>query len=397
MKKVFDIHATKPGRPYNAPTVDISLPAAPYELLDVQERLRAANASEVTVQITYAHISKYLNLLPIEHGGLYEVNALAEKMSTFEDWQQEAFDGLVKADAFKSDKPVPVSRLIDFAYSSECCHVLGGITTHKELGEFLVDNELWGNTEEMPEDVLAKLDYAAIGRESRLSQGGVFTDNSYVEQHSELVDAHKTLDYTPKIPDYTMLLKVSASDYDGEMSSSLKLPAASETLNKVLDQIGAGSWQEVSFECIDCKAPMLSKLIDNDAGTTAEIAEVNRLAETLSQMPQKQLTEYKAILAAVRPNDLDSAVQLVGQMDEYLVSLQYETLEDIARDELNFIADPASVEVIIPHLDLEGYGAALVKGLNAELTDYGMVERQDRQPVHAPEEQPQQDGMEMMW
>ncbi len=79
------------------------------------------------------------------------------------------------------------------------------------------------------------------------------------------------------------------------------------------------------------------------------------------------------------------------------MSLQYETLEDIARDELNFIADPASVEVIIPHLDLEGYGAALVKGLNAELTDYGMVERQDRQPVHAPEEQPQQDGMEMMW
>ncbi len=393
MKKIFDIHATKPERPYNAPTVDISLPAAPYELLDVQERLRAANASEVTVQITYSHTSKYLNLLPIEHGGLYEVNALAEKMSSFEDWQQEAFDGLVKADAFKSDKPVPISRLIDFAYSSECCHVLGGITTHKELGEFLVDNELWGDTEEMPEDILAKLDYTAIGRESRLSQGGVFTDNSYVEQHSELVEAHKTLDYTPKIPDYTMLLKVSASDYDGEMSAPLKLPASSETLNKVLDQIGAGSWQETRFECIDCKAPVLSKLIDNDAG----IAEVNQLAETLSQMPQKQLTEYKAILEAVEPSDFDSAVHLIERMDEYLVSLQYETLEDIARDELNFIADPAPVEVIIPHLDLEGYGAALVKGLNAELTDYGMVERQDRQPVQTPEEQPRQGGMEMMW
>ena len=393
MKKIFDIHAAKPGRPYNAPTVDISLPAAPYELLDVQERLRAANASEVTVQITYSHTSKYLNLLPIAHGGLYEINALAEKMSTFEDWQQEAFDGLVKADAFKSDKPVPISRLIDFAYSSECCHVLGGITTHKELGEFLVDNELWGDTEEMPEDILAKLDYTAIGRESRLSQGGVFTDNSYVEQHSELVEAHKTLDYTPKIPDYTMLLKVSASDYDGEMSAPLKLPASSETLNKVLDQIGAGNWQETRFECIDCKAPMLSKLIDNDAG----IAEVNQLAETLSQMPQKQLTEYKAILEAVEPSDFDSAVHLIERMDEYLVSPQYETLEDIARDELNFIADPAPVEVIIPHLDLEGYGAALVKGLNAELTDYGMVERQDRQPVQTPEEQPRQGGMEMMW
>ena len=281
MKKVFDIHAAKSGRPCNAPTVDISLPAAPYELLDVQERLRAVNESEVTVQITHSHTSKYLNLLPIEHGGLYEVDALAEKMSSFEDWQQEAFDRLVKEDAFKSDKPVPISRLIDFAYSTECCHVLGGITTHKELGEFLVDNELWGDAEEIPEEALAKLDYIAIGREERMSRGGVFTDNSYVEQHSELVEAHKTLDYTPKIPDYTMLLKITASDSDGEMSALLKLPASGETLDKVLDQIGAGSWQEIVFECIDCKAPMLKNLISNET----EISEVNRLAETLTQMP----------------------------------------------------------------------------------------------------------------
>ncbi len=58
---------------------------------------RPANAAKAKVQITYSHTSKYLNLLPIEHGGLYEVNALAEKMSNFEDWQQKAFDGLVKA------------------------------------------------------------------------------------------------------------------------------------------------------------------------------------------------------------------------------------------------------------------------------------------------------------
>lgn len=393
MKKIFDVHAAKPGRPYNAPTVDISLPEALYELLDVQERLRAANASEVKVQITYSHTSKYLNLLPIEHGGLYEVNALAEKMSSLEDWQQEAFDGLVKADAFKSDKPAPISRLIDFAYSSECCHVLGGITTHKELGEFLVDNEMWNDTAEMSEEVLSRMDYTAIGREAQLTQGGVFTDNSYVEQHSELIEAHKTIDYTPRIPDYTMLLKVSTSDYDGEKSAPLKLPATSETLNKVLEQIGAGSWQETSFECLDCKAPMLKNLISSDT----EIAEVNRLAETLSQMPQKQLIEYKAILAAVKPNHFDSAVQLMDQMDEYLVTPQYETLEDVARDDLNLIVDPRSAEVMIPYLDLKGYGAALVKGLNAELTDYGMVERKERQPVHIPEEQPQQGGMEMMW
>ena len=93
------------------------------------------------------------------------------------------------------------------------------------------------------------------------------------------------------------------------------------------------------------------------------------------------MTEYKAIAAAVKPNDFDNAVHMIERMDEYLVTPQYETLEDVARDELSVVVDPQSAEAMIPYLDLEGFGGALVKALNAELTDYGMVERKDRQPV----------------
>ena len=50
---------------------------------------------------------------------------------------------------------------------------------------------------------------------------------------------------------------------------------------------------------------------------------------------------------------------------------------------------------MLPYLDLEGYGRALLSGLNADLTAYGMVERKDRQPVYTPQEQLQQGGMEM--
>ena len=48
--------------------------------------------------------------------------------------------------------------------------------------------------------------------------------------------------------------------------------------------------------------------------------------------------------------------------------------------------DPKSAEDMIPYLDLEGFGGAFVKALNAELTDYGMVERKDLQPVQTPQE-----------
>ena len=130
-------------------------------------------------------------------------------------------------------------------------------------------------------------------------------------------------------------------------------------------------------------------LIDiiNDA---EDFDEVLQLADTLAEMPQKQLTEYKAILTATKCSEFDRAVDLISRMEEYIVTPEYETLADVARDEMSVIMSPDSVEIMLPYLDLEGYGHALVRELNANLTAYGMVERKDRQPVYAPPEQSQE-------
>ena len=390
MTPIFDVSISRTD--HHGREVNLMMPATPYELQDALERLRVSSAEEVKAEILYSRRNKYLNLLPIELGGLYEVNALAEKMSGFEDWQQEAFDGLVKADAFKPDQPIPISRLIDFAYSTECCHVLGGITTDKELGEFLVENGLWGDEETLTKGVYKNLNFKEIGQEHRLTEGGIFTANSYIEQHSDLVEAHRTLDLTPQPLDYTVLLKISkgffnAPEHDSGQTMRLKLPATDAELSEALEQLDVASWKEIGFECIDCKAPMLINLIPD----AENIGEVLELADVLAEMPQKQLTEYKAILTATKCSEFDGAVDLISRMEEYIVTPKYETMEDVARDELSVFVDPRSAEAMIPYLDLEGYGRALVKMLNADLTEYGMVERKDRQPVCVPQEKPGQE------
>lgn len=394
MNQIFNVSISK--RDGSLTSADLTFPATPYQLADALEQLRANGAENVKAKISYCHSSGILNLLPTAAGNLYEVNALAKKMAGFEDWQKEAFDGMLKADAFESSDPIPIARLIDFAYSTECCHVVGGITTDKELGEFLVENGLWGDEEALTEDVYKRLDFKMIGREHRLMEGGIFTANSYVEQHCDLVEAHRTLDLTPPSLDYTVLLKISKGFFNdpasnGTQAMTLKLPATEAQLSAVREQLDVTSWKEAGFACIDCKAPMLIDLI-NDA---EDFHKVLQMAETLEQMPQKQLTEYKAILTATRCSEFDSAVDLIGRMEEYIVTPEYETLADVARDEMRVIMSPDSVEIMLPYLDLEGYGHALVKALNANLTAYGMVERKDRQPVYAPTEQSQQGGPEM--
>ena len=151
MNQIFNVSISK--RDGSLTSADLTFPATPYQLADALEQLRADGAENVKAKISYCHSSGILNLLPTASGNLYEVNALAKKMSGFEDWRKEAFDGMLKTDAFESSDPIPIARRIDFAYSTECCHVVGGITTDKELGEFLVENGLWGDEEALTEDV----------------------------------------------------------------------------------------------------------------------------------------------------------------------------------------------------------------------------------------------------
>ena len=78
-----------------------------------------------------------------------------------------------------------------------------------------------------------------IGREHRLMEGGTFTANRpYVERHSDLIEAHQTLNLTPPSLDYTVMLKISKGFFndpasDGTQAMTLKLPATEAQLSAV--------------------------------------------------------------------------------------------------------------------------------------------------------------------
>ena len=97
MNQIFNVSISK--RDGSLTSADLTLPATPYQLADALEQLRADSAENVKAKISYCHSSGILNLLPTASGNLYEVNELAKKMSGFEDWRKEAFDGMLKTDA----------------------------------------------------------------------------------------------------------------------------------------------------------------------------------------------------------------------------------------------------------------------------------------------------------
>ena len=391
MGSVFLVYASQGRENY----VELNLPASDYEMLDIMERLRLEPG-----QLPYVEVLKfrtdydYLERCLHEQPDIYQLNALARKLSELTSVQElAAFEGLVGKEIAAA---IEIPRLIDFAHSADCCVVAEDAATDFQLGKFLVKNGFIEEANGLPDSMLALLDYAKIGREHRKTGGGVYTGYGYVEQQSEVHCASKNMDFQPKKPEYTILLNMAAMPLNGggrkAEVAQLCLPASEEQMRETLETLGKQDWKDVAASIQDCAIPDLNHKIYLD-GETPQILE---LAQRLSELDGRGgLPKYKAILAANDCQDLPKMLSLAAEVDEYFFEPQVNGPEDVARGELNVILCGSDMEALLPYIDLEGYGRALLKRDQAMVTSYGLVERDTAQQVLTEDEAPGQGGMEM--
>ena len=230
-KKVFSVYM---GNPDNHNHAELELPATPWELLDALDKLRLEDGQQLYWQVE--EMGRYNFLAPHLDGyDLYQFNALAEKLSTFDDVDAVAFEGLVEMEIDKlcrsNGGELTLQRVLDLAYSADCCHVVQGITDDAALGRFYVENDFLPELENVPDSVLKMLDYEKIGRSMREGEGGVFTPHGYVMQESELRQAPPNLGRPPRKPPY-MIYFLCVSDV---RAVKLYLPAKQAELDAALD------------------------------------------------------------------------------------------------------------------------------------------------------------------
>jgi len=397
LDKVFHIRAfSSPNGGYRE--VELDLPATDYELLDAMEQLRLEDGKHPYLEFHAVEEYDYLNER-IQETDIFRLNALAKRLAELDTQGMAVFEGLVCMDIQKGGETIPIGSLIDYAYSGDCCHVVEDAVTDEELGMFLVENGFIPEAENLSDKALKLLDYAQIGKNHREAEGSTFTGFGYVEQHDPPAEVYKTLDLTPKTPDYTILLEVSKGffndpSYDSEKTAQLKLPASPEALTSALETVGAWDWRETGWSCLDCRVPVLSEMIsDAEVG----IDSLNDLAQRLADMEPKTLNTYKALLEATDCKDLQSAEALIDSLDEYIFSPQYSSPIEMAKGELSVILCDEDAAFLAPHLNLYRYGQSLIERCGGTLTAYGLIEREDHQPVQAMENKPRQGGMEMRY
>ena len=122
--------------------------------------------------------------------------------------------------------------------------------------------------------------------------------------------------------------------------------------------------------------------------------EVLKFREEYSYL-ERCVHEQPDIYAATDCEKVADMVALTAEVDDYFVDASIHTPEDVARSELSVVLCSVDEETLLPHIDLDGYGRALLKRDQSMVTGYGLVERKDHQPVQRMEHGPRQGGMEM--
>ena len=389
MDKVFQVSLCneKDGHDYYA---ELMLPATPYELLDALERLQFEEGDKISCDIEDYGRFHFLSPSMENKPNFLALNALAQRLALLDEDGQIAFEALVRTERDKGVTTCPLGRLIDLAYSTECCDVYPGVSSYKELGHHYVENDMVPELKGMTGEAMRFVDFDLIGKTISEGEGGVLTSRGYVIQTEDLKEVFHTLDLTLRKPDYAILLELTF----GKEQTPLKLPAEPMTMDDALERLGALDFGGVEIKCLDCAAPILVPHI----GKGDNIAHINRLAGMLQGMEPSKLTKFKAVLTAPGEHTVLGATDIAHSLDDYLFTPGLVSAYDVG---LNFLESELGVhaaETLLPHVNLYGYGNALLEDQKAEVTEYGLVSREDGQSLrHTMEtvKHPEMGGMTM--
>ena len=399
-KKIFHVYLAKEGVPNNESYAKLDLPASPWEVVDALDKVRLNEGEQLYMEIedydAFEYLSPHLDGLDIS---LNELNDLAALLSVLDEVQEVAFEGLFSIEVQRKVNAnggvITLQDLRDLAVSAktDCYHVVDA-ADDAQLGRFYAENDFVPELEGISDAVFEMLDFAGIGRMMRCSENGIFVNSLYVLRDGELTTAPPCAKDLPEKPGYLFRLTLGLHpDIGNDRTVTLILPAAEAELLDAQAQLDTEGWEGVAVIDYDGIIPYAAEFTD----LPMELEEFNVLAAAVRDMPspEKQLPKLKALLKQFEVQDIETAIGLTEHLDDYVLTPEISSPQETAIDQLHFMTDDHSVELLISHVNLYTYGCDLIREDNAVLSPYGLLHRADYQPMLSPMQETQKMEMKM--
>lgn len=399
-KKVFAVYLAKEGNPNSDACAKLELPASPWEVWDAMDKVRLKDGEALYMEIddyyAFEYLAPHLEELDIS---LNELNDLAARLATLDEVQGIAFEGLFSMEVQKKVNTnggiITMQDMRDLAVSAktDCYHVVDA-ADDAALGRFYAENDFIPELEGVPYAVFKMLDFAGIGRMMRHGENGVFVGNCYVLRDSELTAAPPCAKGLQSKPSYLFRLTLGLHpDFKDARTVTLDLPATEAKLSAAQEQLDTLNWENTVVLNYDGILPNAAFFAD----LPSELEAFNEFAKAVQDMPfpEKQLPKLKALLEQFEVQDIETAMGLTEHLDDYVLTPEISSPQETAIDQLHFMTDDHSVELLISHVNLYAYGCDLIREDNAALSPYGLLHRADYQPMLTPVQESQEMKIKM--
>ena len=369
--------------------VELTFPVSQYEMMDAIEQIHAKSPGDVYWQVDEFYCVDYLAPHLDESMSIFEFNSLTEQLSKLDGYQETALEGLLQMQVDKhmqeSSGIITVPELMMLASNVDRCHVLADVHTNEDLGKFYADNDFLPELNDLPDSVYNLLDYAKIGKQMREDESGVFTPHGYVVRTEEL---QPLPDHEPQ-RDINYMIRLTLMNHENEQKTAvLDLPATEQRLLEVQEELDAPEWYDAQFTGCDAIVPQLNAMLTD----VEDLPRINELAHSLLELKASgQLTKLKAVLGATQCETLDDVFDRIEKLPQYCFETKIRDKDALVRDELEFVLGGKDADLIYKHLNCEAYAEDVLKQYGAELTPYGMVNREDFGPLHEPIPEQQQE------
>ena len=399
-KRILRVYLAKNDTPYSAAYAKLELPASPWEVWDAMEKVRLQTDDilymEVEDYYAFEYLSPHLDGLDIS---LNELNDLAAQLAALDEVQGIAFEGMfsiaVQKKVNANGGVITLQDLRDLAVSAktDCYHVVDA-ADDAALGRFYAENDFIPELDGVSDTVFKMLDFAGIGRMMRQGENGVFVGSLYVLCVGELTAAPPCPKELPPKPSHLFRLTLGLHpDFKDARTATLNLPATEAELSAAQEQLGTLEWGNAVVLDYDGVIPNAA----NFADLPMEMNAFNSFSGAVRDIPfpERQIPKLKALLEQFEVKDIGTAMQLVEHLEDYNLTPKLSSPQETAIDQLHFMTDEHSVELLLPHVNLYAYGCDIIKEDNASLTPYGLLHRADYQPMLEPIQQSHESEMTM--
>ena len=389
---------------------ELNMPFTWWEYQDALEKARVSNEeTPVKIELSYTKRDFLLPHTMDKNDGtfnnlyeLLELNLLARQLSDMDETTQKCFEAQVELEqkSPESDEtiPFPFAKLINLTYQTQNCMYGGSSHNYSNLGRFLFESdmlsddiyekttELFGTLyDDIPEEWMT-----FVGRQRYEDYGGVFTDAGYFECPTEIPEVYKRGE-TDYFNHSGALVELEVRK-DGEEVVTLGLPTSDEKMTEMLKSIGANSIDECEWQCVECQIPFAKESITQ----TEDFEQIEEFANFLQGLEQKEVGKYKALLQAAECSDLETALTLGANLNDYEFFPLHYTLEHYGLCALYEAYGEETTNALSQYMDCFKYGKDMMDKENAVDTEYGVIRRKNLEPIIALESDMEEDESQGM-